>query len=270
MKEREGKKLTMTDQLYSLLLKDESLFHHPLRLKGMLLDCCPKEERRDIFLLFFLLQCGVVKTLSKNEYSRMLEDKIVSQMYNAYGFERDLIRKNMRTWAKVLHHLIIAKKGIQHFYFQDPQLEEAVKASVYKEKGQPLTDEDFHSLVVLRGDNFQITSLKGIEKLVNVEHISLQKNQIADITPLLFLKKLKTLFISENEIREMDIINDFDTLQNVDFSYNPIVDLEKLSDRSLMLMFDTIGEDISLKARVYSLLVERGYSQLINEGGKAY
>lgn len=256
--------------LEHVLQEDERLIHSPLRLKGMLLDRCQKEDFRDVFLLTFLLQTGIVKKINVAHYNYLSEQKLVKYVYHTYGFDQELISRSLRIWAKVLHQLQMKKNHLHNFTFKDPQLEEAIKASIYKERGVPLTEEDLASLVVLRGDHFQISNLSGIEKLINVEHISLQNNEIVDITPLLFLPHLKTLFISHNKVENMSVINEFHAIQAIDFSYNPVKDIEKLSDRSLMLMFDTIGEDISMKAKVYSLLTERGYDLVIDEGGQVY
>lgn len=267
MKE-EGSGLKLDELLFEVLYEDENLINHPLQLKGILLDRSDKTDFRDVFLIIFLLQTGFVKKIKPTQYNLLFEQKIVRQLYQTYGFDMDLICRNVRIWAKTLYHLHRKTDTKETIHFADPNLEEAVKASIYKEKGASLTEGDLQSLSVLRGDHFQISNLSGIEKLTNVEHISLQYNEIIDITPLLFLKQLKTLFISHNKIEKMSVINEFDSIRAVDFSHNPINDLPKLSDRSLMLMFDTIGDDISIKAQVYTLLTERGYEVEIYEGGE--
>lgn len=245
--------------LSDILIENQQLLDHPLQLKGMLLDRCGNKYKREIHLLLHLLKYGFVKHLQRQKYNFTLEQKLTLQLYERYGLAKELTISILRIWAKVLFDIRIRNDQNSQISFADPALEEAVRSNIYKEKDVRITKEDLESLVVLRGDQRGIKSLEGVEKLINVEHISLQANEITDLTPLLFLRRLKTLFISNNCIQTASVINDFDSIQALDLSYNPITDFDRLSDRTLMLMFDTIGEDISMKANVYTLLTERGF-----------
>ena len=251
--------MNICEILSELILENHSLLDHPRQLKALLYDRCANSHHRDIYILLLILESGIVKKLQMGSYSFQLEQQQVNKLHERFGIEKLLATKAIRIWAKVLYEINKIAKGAPASL--DPALEEAVLSSLYKEKGESfsLRKEDLETLTVLRGDDRGITNLVGIEALVNVEHISLQNNLITDITPLLFLNNLKTLFIGRNEIQFASVINEFETIQALDLSYNNIVDFESLSDRTLMLMFDTIGEDIDMKARVYTILTKRGF-----------
>lgn len=253
--------MNLREILSDLITHDSRLLEKPKQLRALLFDRCVNSHNREVYILMLILETGHVKKIQTNSYSFQLEQQIVSRLYERFGLDKLLATSAIRIWAKVLYDLKKHTNKDTSIRFLDPALEEAISASIYKEKGVSftLTIEELESLTVLRGDDRGITSLVGIEKLENIEHISLQNNAITDLSPLLFLNNLKTLFIGRNEIHFASAINEFETIQALDLSYNPIDDFEALSDRTLMLMFDTIGEDIDLKAKVYTLLTKRGY-----------
>ena len=74
----------------------------------------------------------------------------------------------------------------------------------------------------------QISEIKGLSKLANLEHLLLQRNKIIKIEGLEDLKKLKILNLSKNEISEIQNLTNLTNLEELDLSYNKINKIENL------------------------------------------
>lgn len=86
--------------------------------------------------------------------------------------------------------------------FDDPGLEAAVREAVGKPAG-PLYDCDVEPLTYLDASNRGISDLTGIDQLIGLQTLELQKNTITDIGPLSGLPNLHRLWLFENAIADI-------------------------------------------------------------------
>lgn len=88
----------------------------------------------------------------------------------------------------------------EEIQFSDSQLTLAVKTQAGLEETEPLTDEDLENLMELDASGYDISTLQGIEVLINLVHLNLEDNQIEDISQLLQLKNLETVILYNNPL----------------------------------------------------------------------
>ncbi len=96
--------------------------------------------------------------------------------------------------------------------FNDSNLELAIRnqIGIYD---VPLYMEDLQGITDLEASNSGINDLTGLEYLSNLHYINLQNNNIIDITPLLALTQLQTVWLSGNPINVTDGTSNYDVLQ---------------------------------------------------------
>lgn len=132
--------------------------------------------------------------------------------------------------------------------FQDVNIESTVRQQLGKLTGE-LTKVDLESIKSLWVANIQITSLKGIEKLTNLEKLELTSTGIEDISYLKNLKKLKILGLFGNNIPNLDIIGSLTNLESLNVRYNSrlsnISPLEGLTNLKALYITGTNIKDIS-------------------------
>jgi len=78
-----------------------------------------------------------------------------------------------------------------------------------------------------------ISEIPAFIKLVKLEHLQLQRNNIQNIRGLSHLTQLKTLNLSQNQIKKIENLDDLNNLQEISFSSNKIRKIENLDIRSL-------------------------------------
>ncbi len=78
-----------------------------------------------------------------------------------------------------------------------------------------------------------ISEIQAFNKLVKLEHLQLQRNNIQNIRGLSHLTQLKTLNLSQNQIKKIENLEDLNNLQEISFSSNKIRKIENLDLRSL-------------------------------------
>ncbi|MDR0392685.1 MAG: leucine-rich repeat domain-containing protein [Puniceicoccales bacterium] len=74
----------------------------------------------------------------------------------------------------------------------------------------------------LQADNVQISDLSGFEKLTHLQHLSLSKNLISNVHPLVTLKELKELNLSHNLITVASPLIQLPNLECLDLDNNQI------------------------------------------------
>lgn len=116
-------------------------------------------------------------------------------------------------------------------YFQDAALEEAVRAAIQKPSGE-LTKEDFESVTEFSYTGSAaapLTSLSGIEQLVNLETLTIQNAGLTDIGALSGLKNLKSLALRSNRIQSLSPLSGLVRLETLDLIHNLVTDVSPLS-----------------------------------------
>ena len=125
---------------------------------------------------------------------------------------------------------IIAVAPRTQVIFEDPSLEVSVRIELKKPEG-PLTESDLLSLTNLNAVFEDITSLYGIERCKNLQHLNLTDNRIIDLTPISQLTQLTYLDIDQNrDIVDISPISGLIELRHLDISSNEIVDISVLSN----------------------------------------
>ncbi len=117
--------------------------------------------------------------------------------------------------------------GEEPAYIPDPQLKAAIERTL---KTNDPTMGDMLKLINLGADGAGITDLSGIECAENLEIVTLSRNSITDISPLLNLTKLKWIDLSSNLITHIPELS-WDHLDCLLIYNNPLGDLEALSNR---------------------------------------
>ena len=79
----------------------------------------------------------------------------------------------------------------------DPILEKAIRWELYKPTGE-LTKADLEKVKMLSLSNKQLTSVKGLEKLTQLDYLNLGGNQLTDVKGLEKLTQLTYLILSSN------------------------------------------------------------------------
>ena len=147
-------------------------------------------------------------------------------------------------------------------FFGDPNFETLIREALDKPSGE-ITIEDLSSITLLDGIGREITSISGIEFIVNITEINLDSNSISDITPLseltnltelnldnnLFsdissisgLTKLKSLNLDSNQIKNIASLSGLTNLTSLDLEDNQIVDIKPLVDNTGLGSGDTIA-----------------------------
>ncbi|MGX8716574.1 MAG: leucine-rich repeat domain-containing protein [bacterium] len=98
---------------------------------------------------------------------------------------------------------------------KDPQAKNILKNTVVK-------DTNLKSVLNLRLDNAQISTLEGFGIFKSLTHLSLSGNLINNITPIAQLKCLKTLDLSKNQIVVPAGIGSLEYLESLDLSHNQL------------------------------------------------
>ena len=136
--------------------------------------------------------------------------------------------------------------GSEVIMFKDVNLEKCVRSVIQKPEGE-ITVEDVKNVNTLLCDEMGILRIDGIEKIINLNYLSLTRNNIKDFSLLKNLKSLKTLDIIGNintnveTLGELVVFNKNDLLKFRNFGKKSLTELDQLLD-NLSLSF---GMDIS-------------------------
>ena len=115
----------------------------------------------------------------------------------------------------------LEKTDIIIVYFNDPQLDLAVKDQLNKSSGV-LTDKNLKSIKNLQAKGYDISRLEGIELLENLVSIDISQNQISDLSPLQEIADLTIIKASDNMIEELQPLVYLKNLEILDLKNNQI------------------------------------------------
>ena len=102
----------------------------------------------------------------------------------------------------------------------DPIVEKAIRKELKKPTGE-LTQADLEKVTELELDDKQLTSVKGLEKLTQLESLHLPHNKLTNVTGLENLTQLKTLWLFENKLTKAQIDELQKALPNCKIYSNP-------------------------------------------------
>lgn len=148
-------------------------------------------------------------------------------------FEIDDTIKNRSVLKEAL--LKILKSGEKDFESKDGYGGE-ISATISKTYKKPQAENEiFEDEMALFTDlsitkNMYLVSLKGLEKAINLENLTLFENSIRDLSPIKALKNLKTINMDSNYIEDISALANLSSLQSISFISNEIKDMTSLQN----------------------------------------
>jgi len=115
-------------------------------------------------------------------------------------------------------------------YCNSPGTEQAVMKTVevlkgiVKENDCSLADEKLLKLDALFLQGQELLDLRPLASLPNLQKLSVRNNRVKDLTPLAELKQLQYLSISWNQVEDLSALGSLPTLRYLQMSNNPLVD----------------------------------------------
>lgn len=112
---------------------------------------------------------------------------------------------------------------------QDVNLENVVRKMIDKQKGK-IYKSDVKDITVLDATGKNIKELSGIENLVNLKRINLEKNSISNIEPLKKLSSLEEVCLDNNDIKDINALEKITNIESLSLSGNRIEDISHLKN----------------------------------------
>ena len=112
---------------------------------------------------------------------------------------------------------------------QDANLENVVRKMIDKSKGK-IYKSDVKDITVLEATGKNIKELSGIENLVNLKRINLEKNSINNIEPLEKLTSLEEVCLDNNDIKDINALENITSIESLSLSGNRIEDISHLKN----------------------------------------
>lgn len=129
--------------------------------------------------------------------------------------------------------------------FEDPALEAAVRQALGLPASADLTCRSMATVTDLDAGNAGVTSLRGIQNLVNLRFLDLTGNALDDLTPLSGLGILQVLFVPSSGLTTLDGLEGLTSLTFLDLSDNAVGDVRPLAGLTGLQFLDLAGNRIS-------------------------
>jgi len=126
---------------------------------------------------------------------------------------------------------------------QDANLENVIREMIDKPKGKIYVN-DVEEIRVLDATGKNIKDLLGIENLVNLRRLNLEKNDISNIEPLRQLNNLEELCLDNNDIRDINALENIISIENLSLSSNRIEDISHLKNLKSLKKLKLDSNDI--------------------------
>jgi len=150
---------------------------------------------------------------------------------------------------------------------QDVNLENVVRKMIDKPEGK-IYKSDVKDITVLDATGKNVKELLGIENLVNLKSLNLEKNSISNIEPLGQLNNLEELCLDNNDIKDISALENITSIKNLSLSSNridDISDLKNLSNLEKLNLADNGIMDISpLSAMKYIKYINLSSNKINN------
>ena len=102
----------------------------------------------------------------------------------------------------------------------DPIVEKAIREELEKPTGE-LTKADLEKVTVLDLGRNQLTDVKDLEKLAQLEFLNLNENKLTDVKDLEKLTKLEELFLHGNQLTDVKGLERLTQLKDLWLKDNP-------------------------------------------------
>ncbi|MGD7052912.1 leucine-rich repeat domain-containing protein [Sutcliffiella horikoshii] len=138
--------------------------------------------------------------------------------------------------------------------FEDANLALAIQTQMNLDR--EIRESDMEHLTMLDASSLGLTSIKGLEKAVNLEILFLYDNSIEDLSPLAGLTKLFMLDVEENNITNVNPLSNLTNLYILGLGNNPITKIDALAGLTNLeglFLHSTQISDISPLANLINL-----------------
>ena len=148
--------------------------------------------------------------------------------------------------------------------FPDENLEKVVRRYVFEKRNneEPITEKDVERISTIEGKGKGIKDLTGLEKCHSLALLNLENNEISDIKALAELDNLQSLNLAKNKIKDIGPLEKLVRLQLLDLSNNEVSDLKPLAKmdnmRSLYLSSNKITDiaPVAELKKIWSLYLD--------------
>ncbi|WP_226682000.1 leucine-rich repeat domain-containing protein [Sutcliffiella horikoshii] len=138
--------------------------------------------------------------------------------------------------------------------FKDANLALAIQTQMNLTR--EIRESDMEHITMLDASSFGLTSIKGLEKAVNLEFLFLYDNNIEDLSPLAGLTKLYMLEMEENNVTNVNPLSSLTNLYILGLGNNPITKIDALTGLTNLeglALHNTQISDISALANLVNL-----------------
>lgn len=180
-----------------------------------------------------------------------IDNKTLNKMFNGYHFSNlssfsissnivTRLDKKMFEAFPILKYLTISVKKLQIDCETFSSLKQLTELTISYNSISSLEDNYFSNLTNLVFLNLERNDIKVIQEntfsnLKKLQTLNLSFNQIENLSPQSFfgLRKLKYLNLKSNKLRnfDMSILENFDQIEEIDLSENPIINKEEILTR---------------------------------------
>ncbi|WP_404429473.1 leucine-rich repeat domain-containing protein [Sutcliffiella horikoshii] len=138
--------------------------------------------------------------------------------------------------------------------FEDANLALAIQTQMNLDR--EIRESDMQHITMLDASSLGLTSIKGLEKAVNLEILFLYDNSIEDLSPLAGLTKLFMLEVEENNVTNVTPLSNLTNLYILGLGNNPITKIDALAGLTNLeglALHNTQISDISALAALINL-----------------
>ena len=131
-------------------------------------------------------------------------------------------------------------------------IETAIREKLRKPTGE-LTQADLEKVTELELDGKQLTSVKGLEKLTQLESLHLPHNKLTDVKGLENLTQLKELPLDDNQLTSVKSLEKLTQLEGLWLPRNQLTDVKGLKKLTRLTELDLIDNPDLTKAQIDEL-----------------
>ncbi|MBU3181425.1 leucine-rich repeat domain-containing protein [Clostridium psychrophilum] len=126
---------------------------------------------------------------------------------------------------------------------QDVNLENVVRKMIDKPEGK-IYKSDVKDITALDATGKNIKDISGIQNLVNLKTLTLEKNSISNIEPLAQLTNLEELNLDNNDIKDISAIKNITSIKSLSLSSNRIDDISDMKNLTNIEKLDLDSNEI--------------------------
>jgi len=134
----------------------------------------------------------------------------------------------------------------------DPIVEKAIREQLKKPTGE-LTKADLEKVTELELDRKQLTSVKGLEKLTQLESLHLPHNKLTNVKGLENLTQLKELPLDDNQLTSVKGLEKLTQLEGLWLPRNQLTDVKGLEKLTRLTELDLMDNPDLTKAQIDEL-----------------